>query len=71
MDIPKLIEELKQAEELIDVMPNRYYRDLYKRATDALESLQAEMIFTREFIHNQGLEFTLLSEYAKHNPDSF
>ena len=71
MDIPKLIEELRQADDLIDVMPNRYYRDLYKRATDALESLQAEMIFTREFIHNQGLEFALLSEYTKHDPDSF
>ena len=70
MDVVKLIEEIRLAGEAFAVLPNAYYGDLFKRAADALESLQIEMTFTRQFIFDQGLAYALLSEYDKHNHDS-
>lgn len=58
------------SDDVVYIIISKYLDDYYtrtlKRANSLVDKYEAELEFTRKFIHEQGLEFELASEWDKH-----
>lgn len=58
-------------EDVVQIIISKYLEDYYTRTIKGLNELvdkyRAELEFTRNFIHEQGLEFALASAWDKNN----
>ena len=62
-------------DDVVHIIISKYLNDYYirtlKQANSLVDKYEAELKFTRKFIHEQGLEFALASEWDKYLKTNF